>query len=370
MAAPRSEWEAPPDPDFEKLAREGYAMWEADRPKVVAFDTETTGVEFVDTPFCVTVAWEHQGKLTGHYFELVHFDSREAVRRILATPILVGHSTKFDLQKCVSGGMLDRDTLDGHMIEDTQVMAHLLDENRERGLKELAVSLLGYDDTIEVEVASGPNKGAKRLVSREKHEVQVARRKLKLKKADGYEKLPRGIIVPYAISDALHTLGLYRYLKPQLARHEDMTAKYREEMELCLVLLDMEIAGLGVNDEYVREQLREYTKRVIKHDNEVARIVGRPVGKDPETEFNPASNPQLKEFFTAAGFQRDSYNRTALEKIDHPLARLLVQRRKDSKMLETYFRAIEREERDLILHPSFKQNVSTGRMSSGKYEDD
>jgi hypothetical protein len=44
-------------------------------------------------------------------------------------------------------------------LHDTQTMYVLLDENGRKGLKHLAATVLKVDDTIEVEVKSGPNKG-------------------------------------------------------------------------------------------------------------------------------------------------------------------------------------------------------------------
>jgi hypothetical protein len=365
-------WVPPPDPDFEALAHAGWAAWVRDQPKVVAFDTETTGVEFVDTAFCATVAWERgDGEIEAHYFELERFDSAEALRRIFRRPVLVGWNTKFDLQKGVLADLLDRDSLTPGRIEDGQLIAHLLDENRVKGLKELAVLLLDYEDeTVDVEVMSGKNKGEIRKVSRYKHEVQVARRKLKLKKADGYDKLPRAIVVPYAVEDAVLTLKLWKLLRPLAMKFDDLWAKYGEELELTLVLLATETHGLGLgpNDTYVDGKVREYTKEILRREAEIGGIVGKPIGEDKDAgEFNPNSNPQIKAFFEEVGHPRDSYDASELKTIKHPFAPALIGLRKTKKILD-YFLAIQRERRDGVLHPSFNQNVKTGRMSSGANE--
>lgn len=348
-------------------------MWEADRPRELSFDTETTGLAYYDTAFCVTAAWERpSGEIVGHYFELVKFDSHKAVRRMLTeTERLIGHNLKFDIQKAALANLLDTYRLRADLIEDTQLLAHLLNEYQPKGLKDLMVSVLGWEDTLQVEFKYGKRKGEFKTVVREKHEIQQARTKLKLKKEDGYDKIPRGIVVPYAITDAVGTHRLYKALKPRVLRFEDMTSKYAEEMELTLVLLDMENAGLGVIPEYVNDKVREYTKRLLKIDLRIQSIVGKPVGKDAKAgEFNPGSDDQIKEMFTGLGFERDSYAAKVLEKIDHPLAGAILERREVSKLLSTYLRAIQEEQRNDVLHPSFNQNVSTGRMSSGKQKGD
>lgn len=375
-------YEPPPDPDFEQLAHEGYAAWKRDQPHVVAFDTETTGLAHFDVPFCATVAWrDTQGgsiPIEAHFFEFDRFDGKRMVCDILEnSSTIVGHNLKFDLQKALLADIwTSRDALHPRLIEDTQVLAHLLDEHRTRyGLKELAVDVLGYEDLIDVPYASGEKakQGLTRKMPREKYEIEQAKKWAKKEygiasvRDVGYHLLPRGVVVPYAVKDALWTLELFELFRPQLAGRSGLLDCYEQEMALTLVLLDMEEAGMRLDLEYVREQIRAYTKRIIQHDIRIAEVVGKPVGKDASAgEFNPASNPQLAEFFRAAGHDHEKYDKSALSKIDHPLAPLLLERRKDEKLLSTYFQAMQKEQADGILHPSYRQNVSTGRMSSGK----
>lgn len=392
--------EPPPDPDFGALGLEAWRQWNQDQPDVLAFDTETTGLQFHDTPFCVTVAWTSpEGWPTAHYLELGvplpgrHWpDGRQAttddaVAWMLAnTPLIVGHNIKFDLQKLQLVGLLDRAQIvstrevwgDKKLtrIADTQALAHLDDEHRAKALKSLAVEVLGYDDTIKVEITSGPNKGQTRKVPREKHELDAVRRKLKVKKDDGFQVLPRAVILPYALKDAEFTLDLYEHLDPLVHQHEDLSSLYDQEMELTLVFLDMETAGIGVNLPYVRDQITEYTSRVLQTEQRIEGIVGRAVISAvlPETPpeenapepFNPNSNPQIAEFFSHAGYEREKYDAGVLETLDHPLAPALLELRSDLKILNTYFRAIQRGTVDGVFHPSFRQHGTvTGRTSSG-----
>lgn len=374
--AKREPYVPPPDPDFEKLAHEGYAAWKRDQPNLVAFDTETTGLAHFDVPFCVTVAWRaKRGVIESHYFELDKFDGKKMACDILEnSSCMVGHHIKFDLQKILLADIwTSRDALHARNIEDTEVLAHLLDEHRPKGLKDLAVSVLGIEDIIEIPYKTGPKAGEVRKVPREKHEIEQARLWAKKEygfasvKEIGYHLLPRGIVVPYAVSDALWTMELFEILRPKVGAYADMLDKYEEEMDLTLVLLDMEEAGMATDLPYVKDKIIEYTNRMLEHDISIQSVVGKPVGKNVKAgEFNPGSNDQIKEFFTDAGFERDNYDASVLKEIDHPLAALILARRSDEKILSTYFRAISAEQKDGILHPSFRQNVSTGRMSSGK----
>ena len=356
----------PDDPDFERLATEGLAAYRRDRPAVIAFDTETTGLTFADRPFCVTVAWYTSDGIENHYFELFKYDASEAVREILAsTPTLIGHNVKFDLMKVFEAGLLSRDRINGQILHDTEASAHLDDEHRSKRLKDLAVSVLGYDDTITVELKTKP--GEFKEVSREKHELDEVRRKLKLTLDDGFEPIPRGVLVPYALKDAEFTLELHARLFPRIERYPDLLDLYHQELELTRVLIDMELAGMAVDGAYVEEKVKEYTKRVVKHEIGIEQIVGRPVGKDTKGgEFNPQSNPQIRDYFEAAGFPREKYDEENLKTIEHPLAKALLELRGDAKLLNTYFVPLRDEPVDGILHPSFRQHGTvTGRMSSG-----
>lgn len=369
--AKREAYIPPPDPDFEKLAHEGRAAYMRDQPRLVAFDTETTGLAYFDTPFCVTFAWRNDTGIEAHYIELEKFDGGWVASTILENAaVLVGHNIKFDFQKCLLAGVVKGLPEQGtQWFHDTETMAHLLDEHRPKGLKPLAVSVLGEEDLVEVVTQSGPNKGAIRMVPREKHELDTVRRRMKLTKADGFHKLPRSVILPYALKDAIFTLSLYEKFLPLIRPHEDLCRVYQQEKKLTLMLMEMERQGLALDLKYLSKHLKLYQNRVTKHEIAMQGILGRVIGPDVKAgEFNPASAPQIKEFFTSAGFVTEdgSYDGDALKGISHPLAAVLLDYRSDAKILSTYFRAMAHEQRDGVLHPSYRQNVSTGRMASGK----
>jgi uncharacterized protein YprB with RNaseH-like and TPR domain len=76
----------------------GWRQWELDQPTVLAFDTETTGLEYHDRAFGASIAWVHNDVITGpvvrgHWFEFDRIDCREAVRRILSrAEVVVAHN--------------------------------------------------------------------------------------------------------------------------------------------------------------------------------------------------------------------------------------------------------------------------------------
>jgi DNA polymerase I-like protein with 3'-5' exonuclease and polymerase domains len=335
----------------------------ADQPGIIAVDTETSGVGFYDMPFAATVTWRSpSGELRNWYFELEQEPyTLTALREILDnTPAWVFHNSKFDLQKLKLIGAVTDDILDNVELHDTQTMYVLLDENGRKGLKHLAVRVLGVDNTVEVEIKSGPNKGTKKRVPKEEHQLAAVRRKLKLKKEDGYHLLPREVLIPYALKDTEFTLLLYEALKPRLETLSDprVLELYREFMELKIVLLDMEADGLKLNMDYLRETASEYGVKVMEGWDKIVTLTGKP-------ELNPQSPAQLTQAFAERGVRLESTAESVLKGVNDELASDLLQYRSDKKIHTTYLTTLIDEQLDGIVHPNFNDDAArTGRMSS------
>ena len=306
----------------------------------MAVDTETTGLTFDDRPFCVTVAWKGESdRVEGHYLELEQVDGAAIVREMLdETPHLVMHNAKFDMQKLVTFGLMKPRTADS--FEDTETLAHLIDEHQRLGLKSLTRELLGQDTD-------------------EEEQLKAVRRKLKLRKEDGYHMLPREVLLPYAIKDAEFTLELYYRLAPQLTPYPELLELYRLEKELCLVLGSMEARAMRVDVDYLRETAREYASAALRAEVAIRELVG-------DEEFNPNSPKQLIEALAKRGIVVDSTSRETLEPLDDELAQLVLELRSLRKIHGTYLVALLDEQKGGLVHPWFRSNgTRTGRMSSG-----
>lgn len=338
----------------------------ADRPAVIAVDTETTGLGFYDQPFAATVSWRNPaGELRSGYLDL---ETDEAGTRaallgqmLRATPTWVGHNLKFDLQKLLLCGAIDWADIERADLHDTQTIYHLLDENGRKGLKHLAVTVLGWDDTISVEIKSGPNKGKCKQVPKEEHRLAEVRRKLKLTKDDGYHLLPREVLIPYALRDTDFTLRLFETLMPRLEGKDDpaLLEWYRTEIDVLKVLLRMESDGFALDLEYLDEVTSEYGVRVLEAWGDIAAITGNP-------DLNPNASGQLLEAFRKRGVRIDTTEAAELRKLDDDLARAVLRYREDKKIHTTYLRPLQLEQRDGIAHPNFNPTgARSGRMSSG-----
>lgn len=336
-----------------------------DEPEAIAIDTETTGVGFYDEPFAATLTWRTaDGSLRSGYLALEDAERAERIqllRGILRrTPKWVFHNSKFDLQKLMLVGAIDWPMLEAIELHDTQTIYTLIDENGRKGLKHLAATVLKVDGTIPVEIKSGPNKGQIKRVPKEEHQLAAVRRKLKLKKDDGYHLLPREFIVPYALKDTEFTLLLWEKLLPQLESIGDprLLELYREFMELKLALLDMEADGFALDMPYLNETASEYGVKVMEGWEKIVDLTGNP-------ELNPQSPAQLLEAFAKRGVSLESTAEASLREVDDALAGELLQYRSDKKIHTTYLTSLQHEQRDGITHPNFNDDAArTGRMSS------
>jgi DNA polymerase I len=327
-----------------------------DQPEVIAVDTETTGVEWYDRAFSAQIAWD----AGSFYFELDEDDGtiRERLSFILArTPRLIFHNAKFDLQKLILGQILARESLTPDRIEDTEACYHLLDAHGEKKLKVLARQFLGAS-------------------TEETQAIRKARSKLKIKVKEGMHLLPREVVIPYAVRDAEFTWRLWHMFRPKIkGRLEEL---YAHEMELCLVLLDIESYGMRLDLEYVNRTTKEYAGKILKTELEIQDLCGLKVWypsksgeTTPEGCINLGSWQQLLPVLHKRGVEVDSTANDVLQPhADDKLVAALLELRKLRKLYTTYLLAMQREQKDGIIHPNFRQHgAKTGRMSSGGAED-
>jgi DNA polymerase-1 len=306
---------------------------------ILAIDTETTGVDWYDEAFMISIATEDK---TSVYDKREMSDTDwytltgEVCSMLENASSIIMHNAKFDIQKLCRLGVPVSVFYD--KFEDTQAIAHLLDEQQPTGLKVLAQKYLN-ETTDEDEV------------------LKVWRRKNKMKKEDGYAPIPNEILAPYAAKDAEFTLRLYNLLWPRLPK--DMHALYQTEKELTLALLCIEAQGMSINRDYVTEKRKEYGDRLYKLKSRIGEIVGE--------EFNPQSHQQVLAALAERGHRLDSTSKESLANVDDELAQLILELREANKIKTTYFDALYAEsKRNSILHPNFRQHgTRTGRMSSG-----
>ena len=324
------------------------------RAKLFAFDTETTGLDYmqariVGVSFCI-----EPGR--GVYVPLAHSYAGapeqldrtrvlEALRPLLEDPDLakVGAHMKFDMHVLANHGI----ALRGQRY-DTMLESYVLDSTATRhDMDSMAEKYLGIK-TIHFEDVAG--KGAKQIT---------------------FDQVGVEIAANYAAEDADVTLRLHQKLWPQLAAVPALAKLYVEiEQPLVPVLQRMERGGVLIDRTMLQQQSLELAARLRELSVEAYRAAGQ--------EFNLESPKQLQQILfeklqipvlrkTPTG--QPSTAEDVLEELaaEHELPKIVLNYRTLAKLRSTYTEKLP-EQIDLSsgrVHTSYHQAVAaTGRLSS------
>lgn len=210
----------------------------------VAIDIETTGLSRRDEVIGISVCAEED---TAHYIILAKWNTRtnrldynshllDCTKRLLnqlKTKRLIGHNSVFDCSLIEAYFGI---SLISSMYVDTMILAHLLDENRRVGLKDLAYGMFGEDSVDEqaaMKTSIIANGGS---VTKDAYELY---------KGDA------NLIAKYGAKDALLTFKLFKKLTPELKKQGLEDFFYKDESMPLLrgPTYDMNTTGLQVDYE-------------------------------------------------------------------------------------------------------------------------
>ncbi len=331
--------------------------------KLIAFDTETTGLDaqqaqLVGLSFAVKPGEAAYIPLTHSYMGVPEQLDRDTVLRALK-PILedpnkakVGQHAKFDiniLANCAIGG----DQACGIKVQgvafDTMLESYVLDSTATRhDMDSLALKYLGHGTTSFQDIAG---KGAKQLT---------------------FDQISLEQAGPYAAEDADVTLRLHNVLHEKLAAIPSLNTVLTDiEMPLVPVLARIERQGALVDANLLGVQSVELGDKMIALEREAFAIAGE--------EFNLSSPKQLGVILyeklglpilskTAKGQPSTAEAVLAeLAEQDYPLPKVLMQYRSMSKLKSTYTDRLPEQinPRTGRIHTSYHQAVTaTGRLSS------
>ncbi|HWF77833.1 MAG TPA: DNA polymerase I [Caulobacteraceae bacterium] len=175
----------------------------------------------------------------------------------------------------------------------------------------------------------------------------------------------------YAAEDADITIRLYRLLRHELAKQGLLTVYETLERPLPAVLAQMELAGIRIDPDQLRQLSNDFSVRMADYEAEATKLVGRP--------FNLGSPKQIGDVLfgemglpggkkTATGVW--STDASVLEQLaaeGHALPRLLLDWRQLSKLKGTYTDALGAAvaHRTGRIHTSYAlASTTTGRLSS------
>lgn len=348
-----------------------------DRPQVVAIDTETTGFEWSDRPFGMTVAWHANGHTRSGWFELGNDHCLDRASWFLDDltdrgALQVYYNAKFDIRMLVNEGLLE-DTPE-NFTDMMAAVANLYPSGLgPQGLKNLKVAmaeLLGvhtHEDKIRIRV----------------------RDQLKIPAKAGYHVYPRWVMVPYALKDAVGTLALHDML-PAKIEAEGLQYAFDQDMALCRELILAERTGVKVDIERAKAEIIRCDAYISKAEVSIEEATGLPVGDGKKTErvptgeyykngnekfktvpipeFNPNSGPQKIAYFKTQGIRLKDTRKKTLESLDHPLVPYLIGLGQEERLRNTYLvPLVKNTDENGIYHPNLNQwGTRTGRFSSGK----
>lgn len=258
----------------------------------VAYDTETVSTEYNTQIIGFSVA---VGTNTGYYVILSYWD-KEA-KKLIATglkepckPIIEALTRKhvimqnavFDCEKTFYNLGID---LMPAVHSDTMLMAHLLDENRPCGLKELAVAIFGEDSAKEQ---------AEMKASVTENGGMLTKTCYELYKGDS------DLIAKYGAKDAILTLKVFYHLVLQLFE-QGLDKFYYDDETMPLLrgpTYDMNTTGLRVDMEKLQALKAELqidigeAKAFIRAETEKA-VQEKYPGTSKAKTFNIGANQQL-----------------------------------------------------------------------------
>jgi len=313
----------------------------------VAIDIETTCLSpFADDARILSVAWSTRNDHAYVTRDVEAF--LDAFYSIMYERVWLGHNLKFDLMWLTRG--FTKGEREEWMLEDTYVLAHLLDENApSKGLKTLAGMYTGY----------GPY--AEGVMEAREHEQMAA--------------LEPDMLMRYNAYDAAATRKVWKVLRPRLQK-EGLERLYREQMDLLPVVMEMEQAGVTVDQCRRIEMLTQYQDKTSEVSSRLSEL----------GLSNPGSHTQLAQILhmegrlpviakTKAGKPKvDIATLHELQRImDDPIFRLInkerlaavielvLEYRSLTKTTSTYLIPFS----DPVIHASFNQcGTVTGRFSS------
>lgn len=326
--------------DFKKLVA---ALGET---KEFAFDVETTSEDPVSARLVgISFSWKlgHASYVpVNKYFEVDTVI--EALKGILEDEKIkkIGQNIKYEYIVLSNYGV----KLKGIGF-DTMVASYLLNPSKpNHNLDDISLEYLNHKMTTPIEELIGKGKNATTM-----------------------DKVDVNKVSAYCCEDSDVTFRLKKVLEAQISDHDLDELCYKVEIPLVEVLAEIEINGVSIDREYLKELSGEMDKKLNKITKKVYELAGE--------EFNINSPKQLSRILfeklklpvirrTKTGMSTDE---EVLRKLasKHKLPKELIEYRELAKLKSTYVDSLP----DLInpetgrVHTSFNQTVTaTGRLSS------
>jgi DNA polymerase-1 len=318
--------------------------------QIVSLDTETTSTNAIDAELVGLSFSVEENKA---FYVAIPKDREKALRIVNIFKSLyeepsilkVGQNIKYDYEVLCNYGVRI-----GGKMWDTMLAHYIIQPELKHNMDDMAEQLLHYK-TIHIEELIGPKgKGQKNMADLKPEEI--------------YE---------YAAEDADVTLKLKNVLQPKLKEVEGAKLFEDIEMPLVPVLADMEMNGVCIDTEALKETSRIFTERMNDYEQRVYTEAGE--------RFNISSPKQVGDILFAPDkmhiLEKPKKTRTGqyvtseevLQSVatKAPIVQDILNYRGMKKLLSTYVDALPKliNKRTGHIHTSFNQALTaTGRLSS------
>ena len=351
---------APPEPKKPTLTFEAMTLdtkeklntviSSIDKDAIVAFDTETTGLDtktdkMVGFSFCTSIDKGYYVPVSHNYLgvedQVSVEDASEALKTLL-THKIVGQNLKFDFSLLYNQYGIE----EVEPFADTMIMAWLTDPGSKVGLDALAKKFFKYD-----------MKPFKEMV----------------KKGENFSHVAISDATFYAAEDAWMTFMLYGVIKKKMEL-SSLTHLLKEaknvEYPFINVLIRMERLGIKVNQEKLLTLQKTLSTDLKSLTEEIYTLT--------DAEFNIKSTQQLGVVLfqqlglkgakkTKTGY---STNEAVLQSLkgEHPVIEKILSYREYQKILSTYvdplLKLAKKDEHSRIYTSFVQTGTATGRLSS------
>ena len=314
----------------------------------LSFDTETTSTDAISA------------ELVGLSFAVEPFkafyvpvpENREEAMKVLEIfrPVYesehilkIGQNVKYDLEVLANYGI----ELKGEMF-DTMIAHYLLQPELRHNMDYMAEVYLNYQ-TIHIDELIGP---------RGKNQKSM-------------RDVPPADVCEYASEDADITLQLYNTLEPKL-RESDLYPLFRDiEMPLVRVLAEMEMNGVLIDTNALKETSVAFTERMLELERKIYEEAGEEFNISSPRQVGDILFEKLKIVEKAKKTKTGQYvtSEEVLQQLKNkaPIVSNILAYRGLKKLLGTYVDALPKliNPRTGHIHTSFNQTVTaTGRLSS------
>lgn len=314
----------------------------------LSFDTETTSTDAISA------------ELVGLSFAVEPFkafyvpvpENREEAMKVLEIfrPVYesehilkIGQNVKYDLEVLANYGI----ELKGEMF-DTMIAHYLLQPELRHNMDYMAEVYLNYQ-TIHIDELIGP---------RGKNQKSM-------------RDVPPADVCEYASEDADITLQLYNTLDPKL-KESDLYPLFRDiEMPLVRVLAEMEMNGVLIDTDALKETSVAFTERMLELERKIYEEAGEEFNISSPRQVGDILFEKLKIVEKAKKTKTGQYvtSEEVLQQLKNkaPIVSNILAYRGLKKLLGTYVDALPKliNPRTGHIHTSFNQTVTaTGRLSS------